>query len=544
MIWDDAQHLTNASLQSVHGLWRIWFELGATQQYYPLTHSVFWIEQRLWADTPLGYHLVNIALHSTSACLLAVLLRRLRVPGAAAAAVLFALHPIQVESVAWITELKNTLSGALAMAAAVAYVRFDETRSPRAYRTALLIFVCALLSKSVVAPLPVVMLILVWWRRDAIDVRRDVWPLAPFVGAGVIAGAMTIWVEHTLIGARGDAFALSAVDRLLVSGRAWWFYLTTIAWPSNLIFNYPRWDVSGGVWWQWLFPLAATGVGVTCWWMRSRSRAPLAAFLIYSAWLFPASGFINVYPFRFSFVADHFAYLASIPVLALIAVGLHAATRSFANTGRIAGLTVLAALLTILTSRQSAVYASAEVLYADVIARNPASWLAYGNLGVLELGDVRRPADLPGAYRHLTEAVRLNPNVAESHNDLGTALQLMGRTNDAVLEYRAAIRLSPAFVRPHVNLATALLALNRPADAAAEAREALRLQPGLGDAHVALGVALLGLGDPAAVTHLEAAVDLRPNDAVARERLAVALESVGRADDAAEQRRIASQLRR
>ena len=389
LIWDDAQHLTNASLQPLSGLWRIWFELGATQQYYPLTHSVFWLEHRLWADTPLGYHLLNIALHSASACLLATLLWRLRVRGALLAAAIFALHPIQVESVAWITELKNTLSGALALAAALAYVRYDDTRSPGRYRAALLLFVLALLSKSVVAPLPIVLLILVWWRRGTLDVRRDVMPLVPFVGAGVIAGVMTIWVERTLIGAQGDAFALSFADRLLVAGRAWWFYLATMAWPSHLIFNYPRWDVSAGVWWQWLFPVATAGVGVVCWWLRSRWRMPLALFLIYGAWLFPASGFINVYPFRFSFVADHFAYLASIPVFVAIAFGLQTATRSLAQAGRIAGLTALAVLLATLTYRQSAVYASAERLYTDVIARNPASWLAHGNLGVLALGDVR-----------------------------------------------------------------------------------------------------------------------------------------------------------
>jgi Flp pilus assembly protein TadD len=161
---------------------------------------------------------------------------------------------------------------------------------------------------------------------------------------------------------------------------------------------------------------------------------------------------------------------------------------------------------------------------------------------MLALGDVRRPTDLDAAYRHLTEAVRLNPNVAESRNDLGTALQLMGRTDEAVLEYRVSIRMSPGFARPHSNLATALLSLNRPADAAAEAREALRLQPQLADAHAALGVALLMLGDPAALTHLQTAVNLRPNDATARERLALALERVGRTAEAAEQRRIARQL--
>lgn len=544
LLWDDAQHLTNPSLRPLSGLWRIWFELGATQQYYPLTHSVFWLEHRLWADGTLGYHLVNIALHAASACMLVVLLRRVDIPGGLIAAVLFALHPMHVESVAWITELKNTLSGALAMASALTYLHFDDTRSTTAYRTALLLFVLGLLSKSVVAPLPAVLLVLLWWRRGTIDIRRDVKPLVPFIIAGLAAGLATTWIERTLIGAQGEAFALSFADRVLVAGRAWWFYLATMAWPSNLMFNYPRWDVSAAIWWQWLFPLAVALVGLVCLRIRERTRAPLAAFLIYGAWLFPASGFINVYPFRFSFVADHFAYLASIPMLVLIAAAMHTATRRVAGPARIVGLIVLASVLAGLTYRQSAAYASAELLYTDVLARNPASWLAHGNLGMLALQNARDTADLETARRHLTEAVRLNPNVAEARNDLGTALQLMGRTSDAVVEYRAAIRIAPGFARPHANLATALLALNRPADAAAEAREAVRLQPEFADGHAALGVALLALGDSAAVMHMQAVVDLRPNDAMARERLALALDSVGRTGEAAEQRRLARQLLR
>lgn len=541
LLWDDAQHLTNASLQPLRGLWRIWFEIGATQQYYPLTHSAFWLEHRLWAADTLGYHLINIALHATSAVLLAVLLRRLVVPGALLAAVFFALHPMHVESVAWITELKNTLSGVLALGAAIAYVRFDDTRAPTAWRTALGLFVLALLAKSAVAPFPAVMAILIWWRRGTLDFRRDLQPLAPFFVAAVLAGLTTMWVERTLIGAAGAAFSMPLLDRVLVAGRAFWFYFATLVWPSNLIFNYPRWDVNAAVWWQWLFPIAAAALTFACWQLRDRSRAPLAAVLIYSALLFPASGFVNVYPFRFSFVADHFAYLASLPVLTMLAVALSAAVRMAARVRIATGvlLACVACVLGVLTFRQSAIYASPDALYSAVLARNPGSWLAHGNLGLLAF-----PDDLDGALRHLTTAVRLNPDVAESRNDLGTALQRLGRIDEAVLEYRAAIRLAPNFVRPHANLATAMLTLNRPADAAAAAREALRLQPGMIDAHGALGIALMALGDPDAAAHLQMVVDARPADAGAHDALAMALANIGRAADADEHRRLARELRR
>jgi hypothetical protein len=184
VLWDDDKHVTSAELQSVHGLTRIWFDLGATQQYYPLTHSAFWVEHRVWGDATLPYHLVNIGLHVLSALLLLVILRRLQMPGAELAVALFALHPVQVQSVAWISELKNTLSGVLFLLSSLIYLRFDAHRRARDYAASLGIFVASLLAKSVTAVLPGVLLVVLWWRRGRLEWRRDVAPTLPFFALG------------------------------------------------------------------------------------------------------------------------------------------------------------------------------------------------------------------------------------------------------------------------------------------------------------------------------------------------------------------------
>ncbi|MDI1318806.1 MAG: hypothetical protein PSW75_01255, partial [bacterium] len=317
LLWDDNGHITRTDLRSWEGLFRIWSEIGATQQYYPLLHSAFWLEHHLWGDATLGYHLLNVLLHATTACLFGRLLQRLAVPGAWLAALLFALHPVCVESVAWISEQKNTLSAVFYLAAALAYLRFDDgERTPRRYVLATGLFVLALLTKSVTATLPAALLVVGWWRRGRLDWRRDVRPLLPwFVLAGA-SGLFTAHFESALIGAQGADFNLGVLQRCLLAGRVVWFYLGKLAWPADLIFIYPRWTIDTAVWWQWLFPLAGLALlGGLAWWSR-QSRGPLAAALLFGGTLFPVLGFVNVYPFVFSFVADHFQYLASLAVFA------------------------------------------------------------------------------------------------------------------------------------------------------------------------------------------------------------------------------------
>ena len=385
-IWDDDRHVTKPELQSLEGLRRIWFEPGATQQYYPVLHSAFWIEHRIWGEAPLGYHLVNVFLHATSACLFVVVLQRLwgragprgppterdsaemasaperragvrprRVPegrrrrtfapaepsgpalprlAAWFAGLIFALHPVGVESVAWISEQKNTLSTVFYLLAALAYFRFYESREcvrqnpggggkPAAtYCLATFLFILALLSKSVTATLPAGLLVVIWWKRGRLEWRRDLVPVLPWLLVGLSAGLFTAWVERRyIIGAEGTAFNLSFVERCLLAGRVTWFYLAKLFWPENLIFIYPRWQVSSAEVWQYLFPIGIVAVLALLWRWRRQFRGPLAGFLFFVGSLVPALGFVNVYPFVYSYVADHFQYLASLGIISSVAGG-------------------------------------------------------------------------------------------------------------------------------------------------------------------------------------------------------------------------------
>jgi tetratricopeptide (TPR) repeat protein len=478
-IWDDDGHVTRPDLRSLHGLGRIWFDLGATQQYYPMLHSAFWVEHRLWGDAPLGYHLLNVLLHALAACLFAMVLRRLAVPGAWLAGAVFALHPVYVESVAWISEQKNTLSTVFYLLAVLGYFRWRDgvdRRRPGAgwsYAAASLFFLLALLSKSVTATLPAALLVVLWWREGTLTWRRDVAPLVPWFIIGTAGGLFTAWVERRYIGAQGAAFALGPVERGLLAGRVVWFYFGKLLWPSNLIFIYPHWAVNAASGWAYAFPAALLFALAALWRTRAWSRAPLAAGLLFVVGLFPALGFFNVYPFLFSYVADHFQYLAGLGIIALAAAAARAAiTRSRGVAPRAAAAAVLAAL-GVLTWRQSEIYHDSATLYRATIAKNPDCWLAQFNLGDALLREGR----LDEAMVHYQEAVRARPDYVEARNNLGGVLAHVGRLPEAIAQFEAALRDWPGDAKLHYNLGNALADARRFAEAQAEYQRALELRP-------------------------------------------------------------------
>ncbi|MCE9547826.1 MAG: tetratricopeptide repeat protein [Planctomycetia bacterium] len=531
-VWDDAAHVTRPDLRSWHGLYRIWFKLGATQQYYPLTHSTFWLEHRLWGDSTTGYHFVNLSLHLVAAVLFGLILRRLAIPGAFLAMAIFALHPVHVESVAWITELKNVLSAVFYLGAALAYLNFDERRSKLQYGLALGLFVLALLSKTVTATLPAALLVVFWWQRGRLSWRRDVLPLVPLLLLGLAAGRLTVWVERTYIGTLGIEYDFSFVQRCLIAGRAIWFYLSELVWPANLIFIYPRWNIRETAWWQYLYPLGVLVLLDGLWLLRRRSRAPLAAMLLFCGTLFPALGFFSQYSYRYSFVADHFQYLANLGLIALFSAGVaglaarwprHSSLMLFA-----AGF-VIAGVLATLTWRQCRQYADVVTLYRETIARNPGCWLAKNNLGLILLED----GPSKEALVLLQEAVELNPKWAEAHNNLGNALQALGRYPEAVVHYREALQLKQNYAEAHNNLGGALQAAGDPEAAVREYHQALQIRPNYAEAHKDLSNALIMLGrSREAVMHCEEALRIKPQFAEAHNNLANALNSLGRPQEA------------
>jgi tetratricopeptide (TPR) repeat protein len=537
-VWDDSGHITKQSLRSLEGLWKIWFEVGATQQYYPVVHSAFWIQAQLWGDSLAGYHAVNVLLHACSATLIVATLRRLSVSGALLAGLLFALHPVEVESVAWISELKNTLSGVFFFAAALIYLRFDDTRARARYFGALGLYVLAVLSKSVTATLPIGLLVLLWYRRGGLDWKRDALPLAPFLALGVLGGAVTVWFEHSIIGAEGEVFELSLVERALVAGRAVWFYAASLAWPASLSFNYPRWVVSQAVWWQYLFPAGVVAVILVLW--RFRARGALAAVLVFCVTVAPALGFVNVYPFKFSFVADHFQYHASAALLALAAAAIVAALRRIASHRGVLVAAIAALGLALgMTARAHAVhYSNAETLYRATIAANPDSWLSHNNLAAILLAGPL--AGVREAVEHARMTVQRNPRYSEGRYNLAMGLHRLGDHAGAAAEYRALLTSvdardipRPRLAEVRYGLGSALRATGQLAEAIPELEQSVSLNPGNAETQGELGRAYAEAGRPdAALAHFNRAAALAPDAPSHRANLGTALLQLHRPADA------------
>ena len=514
-IWDDDAHVTQPSLRTLHGLWRIWFEPGATQQYYPLLHTTFWVEHRIWGDSPLGYHLANIALHAGVACLFAAVLRRLAVPGAFLAALIFAVNPVHVESVAWITEQKNTLSAVFYLSAALVFLAWRElsvreSGQPRStlgyYLLATFFFILALLTKTVTATLPAVLLVIAWWRSGRLSWRDDIRPLVPWFVLGAAAGLFTAWAERKLIGAEGAAFDLTLIQRVLLAGRVVWFYLEKLLWPTNLVFVYPRWSIEPARVAHWIPVIAAVAFTYLLWHRRKKSRAPLVVWLLFVGTLFPVLGFLNIYPFIHSFVADHFQYLASLSVLAFAAAGLTRFTSACRRPGKIL-LALLVATLGALTWMQSGTYRDNITLFRTTIARNPECWMALNNLGKELLA---QKSTRPEAVALFERALELRPVYAEAQNNLGLALAQIGRPGDAIPHLKEALRLKPQWFPIHNNLGIAFASNGQPQEALAAFKRAAAINPSSANIQENWGKALLLLHrDAEAAEHFTLATQLK-----------------------------------
>jgi tetratricopeptide (TPR) repeat protein len=473
-IWDDDAYVThNPTLHDGEGLRQIWFKVGAVPQYYPMVHTTFWLEYHLWALNPVGYHLINVLLHAIAALLLWQVLRRLPAPGAWLAAVIFALHPVEVESVAWVTERKNVLSAVFYFAAALAYLRFVAWEKPGSpnrllwswYLGALVLFLAALLSKTVTCSLPAVLLLVCWWKKGRVQ-RSDIIPLLPFFVVGVALGLMTAWIEKYNVGAQGADWSLTFADRCLIAGRALWFYAGKLVWPTPLTFIYPRWEIEPAVWWQWLFPIAAIGVVAGLWLARRRiGKGPLVAVLCFAGTLGPALGFVNVYPMRYSFVADHYQYLASVGLITLCAAGLARIPRVIPA--------ILVVLLGALTWQQTGIYRNPEILWRDTLAKNPDCWMAQNNLGTL-FADKGRFDEAIENYR---KAIQINPDHREALNNLGNALAAQGRLDEAIENYYKAIQINPNSFDALNDLGNALAAQGRFDEAIKNYYKAIQINP-------------------------------------------------------------------
>jgi pentatricopeptide repeat protein len=545
-LFDDECHVTKAQFSSLHGLWRIWFEPGSTHEYYPILHSFFWLLYQFLGDSLLGYHLINIFFHVLCAVMIGWILRRCKVPGGYLAAAIFALHPVHVESVAWISEMKNTLSAVFYLAAAIAYLRFDEQlrhcarndrQSGTLYFLAFGLFVLSLLSKPVTVTLPVALLILMWWEHRSLSWESNIKPLIPFFITGLVVGIVMIFLERHMVGAQGDEFAFTMVERSLIAGRALWFYLGKLLWPGELVFIYPRWEVSEAVWWQYLFPIAAL-VLLAILWRKHKSWPGLCCgMLFFVVSLFPAMGFLNVYFFVFSFVADHFVYLSSVGVIVVFSAGLVQLLRHYRLWGKPSGQLVCATLLMtlgFLTWQQSRLYSDAETLYTAVLKKNPRCWVAYHNLGIF----LEKTDRMDEAIRHFHKAIEMLESVEGSplatvYNSLANALQNLGRMNEATTYYQKSLEMDPKSGQVHSNLGVVLERNGRTKEAIAHYEKALELDPEYVPTYINLGAAVFDLGrTEEAMMYYQKALEIDPASKTAYLNMAMALGRLGRENEA------------
>ncbi len=543
-VWDDDSYVTeNQTLRTVEGLKQIWFKPGATTQYYPLVHTSFWIEYHLWGPNPFGFHLVNVLIHGMNALLLLLILRRLAIPGALLAAALFALHPVHVESAAWITERKNLLSGLFYFAALLSYLRYHAGGKRSDYLLSFCLFIMALLSKTVAASLPAAILLIIWWKEGGLQ-KRAVTRIIPFFAVGIGLGLATVWIETHYLGATGGEWALSITERCLIAGRAVWFYAGKLVWPAALTFIYPRWEIDSSSPAQYLFPVAAIATLGLLWRFRqSIGRGPLVCALFFTGTLAPALGFFNVYPFRFSFVADHFQYLASTGLITLFAAAM---TTAFSRIGAGSGVVratgahpaarvrstaalILLTALGVLTWRQCGIYENLETLWRDTIEKNDRCWMAYNNLGKL----LAQRGEQEAAIALYERAIAIKPDYDKAHNNLGIALDLKGEVGEAIFHYEKVLAADPGNVIVRNNIAVALTSLGRWDDAIPHLLEGLRLRPGWSQLHTNLAVAFARKGDlPRALGALRQAVALAPDDPEAHFRLASLLHQGGMIEEA------------
>jgi len=357
-------------------------------------------------------------------------------------------------------------------------------------------------------------------------------PVIPFLLLSAATGLTTYWVEHGNIAYRARTLDLSLIDRCLIAGRAFWFQLSKLFWPSNLIFVYPRWQIDAGVWWQYLFPLAVLLLLGMLWSLRRWSRAPLAGVLVYLLLLLPSLGFVNIYFFLYSFVADHWQYLATLGIITPCASGIVLLTRRLKREALLeAAWTLLfGGMLFALTWQQSRMYSDIETLYRTTIGRNPACWMAYCNLGDI----LYRANRIPEAMDLFNHALQIKPDAA--HYSLGYALAQTGRTSEAIEEYEQALAIDPDYAEAHNNLGDALWLTGRTSEAMEEYKQVLRLNPNSPSAQNNLANSLVQTGRASeAIDHYKLALRNNPNFADAHNNLAAALAQLGRFSEAIEQ---------
>jgi tetratricopeptide (TPR) repeat protein len=530
-IWDDKELLIdNRMVKASDGLYRFWFTTEAPD-YYPLTWSLCWLEWRAWGASAAGYHAVNLLLHSLNVVLLWLVLRRLQIPGAWLAALVFAIHPVNVATVGWVSEQKTTLSMLLYAATILLYLRFDDEQRWRWYGLSLAAFLLALLSKSAVVMLPFVLLGCVWWRRGSLG-TKDLMRSLPFLACSLILGRVTVWFQyHQAMGGhtiRADDF----LSRLVAAGCVPWFYLGKALLPINLTVVYPQWHMDASRWISYIPGMALVGCFALFWWKRKAWGRPwLFGLGYFVVTLFPVLGFLDQNFYRYSLVADHWQYYSIVGVIALAIGAAVTLCRRMGRWGRDVGALASVALLVTLgvaTWSRARVYADSQTLWQDNVAKNPGASVARCSLGVV----LSQSGRLQEAIIQLEQALRIQPDYADAHNDLGMALAQTGKIEEAIGHYEQALRIEPDNAKAHYNLGLALQQKGRVREAIGHYEQALQIDQQFAEVYNNLGVALAQAGKlNDAIGQYEQAVQIRPDYAEAHCNLGNLLLQTGNLEE-------------
>jgi protein O-mannosyl-transferase len=438
---DSSLIVNNQMIHADNGLYRIWFT-SESLDYWPVTYSAWWLQWRMWGGNAAGFHAVNVGLHAIDTILVWMVLRRLKVPGAWLGAAAFGVHPINVATVAWISEQKNTLSMLFYAVSILLYLKFDEKGFWKWYVLSLIAFVAALLSKTSVVMMPVVLLGLAWWMRGRIS-WKDIWRTAPFFALSLAGACVTIALQQPSLINENANTATSFPGQAAAAGWALWFYLYQSVLPLNLMLIYPNWKVDATRWISYVPAVALIGVFGIFWWKRKSWGRPLLFGLGYFAvTLFPVLGFFHQFWYAYSRVADHWMYGSIIGVLALLTAAAATAWRRidlrWRYLGAILGTAVFLSLF-MATWKRNALFADQKLLWRDNIERNPDAWAAYNNLAVA-LG---AEGKIDEAIHWLREAIRIKDDYVDAYNNLGNDLVVEGKVDEAMADYRHAWQIYP-----------------------------------------------------------------------------------------------------
>jgi tetratricopeptide (TPR) repeat protein len=457
--WDDDDYiLNNFSIQRAEGLKDIWFG-HKTPQYYPVVFTSFWIEYHLWGARPLGYHIVNLLFHILNALLIYALLSKLYRPIALPAALIFALHPVHVETVAWITERKNIYAALFYLLAVFNYIRFHESNRKRDYVSSFLCFALALLSKSITVTFVMVPLLIRWWQHQRIK-PMDVIRLIPFGLIGILAGLNTIYYETVWVGAKGNTWSLPLLGHFVLPGKILVFYIYKLIFPLRIMFIYPRWDIDPSNVWQWLPVCSIVALLALFYIYKDKiGRGAFAAFFFYIVSLFPVLGFFNVYSMMYSYVSDHHQYIASIGmIIFLCGTGELALKHAVLPQGRLnakhhqvilwSPLVLILLIFGLKIFSYSHAFESRETLFADIIQKNPKAWMARNNLGLVYIskGEISKALD---QYR---ETLKIKPDDCVALTNMGSIYREQGLWEKAKTAYETCLQSDPAYATAYNNL--------------------------------------------------------------------------------------------